>query len=119
MACAQAALGDGFYGDWDRRPDPATAFRQGLLSNLLNPKIALIFLTLIPQFVSPGEPALPTTATLAAVFLIVAVAWWRLFSLAVGVLGAVLSRPRVRVNIERVTGVVLIGLGLRVATSAH
>ncbi|GLY19911.1 threonine transporter RhtB [Kineosporia sp. NBRC 101677] len=100
-------------------PDPATAFRQGLLSNLLNPKIALIFLTLIPQFVSPGEPALPTTATLAAVFLLVAVAWWRLFSLAVGVLGAVLSRPRVRVNIERVTGVVLIGLGLRVATSAH
>ncbi|MCO7221174.1 LysE family transporter [Klenkia sp. PcliD-1-E] len=91
------------------------SFRQGLLSNLLNPKIALIFLTLIPQFVSPDEPAFTTTATLAAVFLLVAVVWWRLFSLAVGALGGAMSRPRVRTALERVTGVVLVGLGIRVA----
>ena len=90
------------------------AFRQGLISNLLNPKIALIFLTLIPQFVSPEEPAF-TTGVLAAVFLGVAVLWWRTFSLAVGALGRLLSRERVRIAIERVTGTVLIGLGLRVA----
>ena len=90
------------------------AFRQGLMSNLLNPKIALIFLTLIPQFVSSGEPA-STTGVLAAVFLGLAVLWWRLFSLAVGVLGGVLSRERVRTAVERVTGTVLIGLGVRVA----
>ncbi|MGY1709877.1 LysE family translocator [Geodermatophilus sp. SYSU D00758] len=90
------------------------AFRQGLVSNLLNPKIALIFLTLIPQFVSPGEPAF-TTGVLAAVFLGVAVLWWRTFALAVGALGRLLSRERVRIAIERVTGTVLIGLGLRVA----
>nr|WP_275585359.1 LysE family translocator [Blastococcus saxobsidens] len=97
-----------------RRP----AFRQGLVSNLLNPKIALIFLTLIPQFVSPGEPA-STTGVLAAVFLALAVLWWRLFSLAVGSLGRVLSRPRVRIAVERVTGAVLIGLGVRVALADH
>ncbi len=90
------------------------AFRQGLVSNLLNPKIALILLTLIPQFVSPGEPAF-TTGALAAVFLALAVLWWRVFSLAVGAFGRVLSRERVRTAIERVTGTVLIGLGLRVA----
>jgi threonine/homoserine/homoserine lactone efflux protein len=90
------------------------AFRQGLVSNLLNPKIALIFLTLIPQFVSPGEPA-STTGVLAAVFLGLAVLWWRVFSLAVGVLGGLLSRERVRTTVERVTGTVLIGLGVRVA----
>jgi threonine/homoserine/homoserine lactone efflux protein len=95
--------------------DRATAFRQGLMSNLLNPKIALIFLTLIPQFVSPGEPAFPTTAVLAAAFLGLAVLWWRLFSLLVGGLGRVLSRTRVRTVIERLTGTVLVGLGLRVA----
>jgi threonine/homoserine/homoserine lactone efflux protein len=94
------------------------AFRQGLVSNLLNPKIALIFLTLIPQFVSPGEPAF-TTGVLAAVFLGLAVLWWRLFSLAVGVLGQVLSRERVRTAVERVTGTVLIGLGVRVALTNH
>lgn len=95
------------------------AFRQGLLSNLLNPKIALIFLTLIPQFVSPGEPAFQTTAVLAAVFLGIAVVWWRVFSLAVGALGQALSRERVRLAIERITGTVLIGLGLRVALTSR
>lgn len=93
----------------------SAAFRQGLLSNLLNPKIALIFLTLIPQFVSAGEPALATTATLAGVFLAMAVLWWRVFSLAVGALGPVLSRAGVRRWLDRVTGTVLIALGVRVA----
>jgi threonine/homoserine/homoserine lactone efflux protein len=97
----------------------ATAFRQGAVSNLLNPKIALIFLTLIPQFVSAGEPALTTTAALAAVFLGLAVLWWRVFSLAVAALGRVLSRERVRTAFDRVTGTVLIGLGLRVALADH
>jgi threonine/homoserine/homoserine lactone efflux protein len=94
-----------------------SAFRQGLVTNLLNPKIALLFLTLIPQFVSPGEPVLATTAALAAVFLGLAVLWWRLFSLAVAPLGRVLSRERVRRAFDRLTGVVLVGLGLRVAFS--
>jgi threonine/homoserine/homoserine lactone efflux protein len=96
-------------------PSRAAAYRQGLMSNLLNPKIALIFLTLIPQFVSRGEPPLRTTGILAGVFLGIAVLWWRLFSLAVGALGRLLSRDRARIGFERVTGIVLIGLGLRVA----
>jgi threonine/homoserine/homoserine lactone efflux protein len=93
----------------------AAAFRQGAVSNLLNPKIALIFLTLLPQFVSAGEPIVATTAVLAAVFLALAVVWWRVFSWGVAALGLVLSRRRVRTMFERATGVVLIGLGLRVA----
>ncbi len=99
--------------------DRTTAFRQGLMSNLLNPRIALIFLTLIPQFVSTGEPALATTAVLAAAFLGLAVLWWRLFSLAVGRLGRVLSRARMRTAVERLTGAVLVGLGLRVALAGR
>lgn len=95
------------------------AFRQGLMSNLLNPKIALIFLTLIPQFVSPGEPPFATTAFLAGSFLVMAVLWWRVFSLAVGALGRFMARDRVRVVVERVTGVVLIALGIRVAFADH
>jgi threonine/homoserine/homoserine lactone efflux protein len=103
-------------------PAPAadrwSAFRQGVLSNLLNPKIALLFLTLLPQFIGVGEPRLATSATLAAVFLCVAVVWWRVFSLAVGALGRVLSQERVRLALERLTGAVLVGLGIRVAASA-
>jgi len=61
-----------------------TAFRQGLVSNLLNPKIALLFLTLLPQFVAPGEPRTETTAELGLAFLLVGLVWMRLLSLGVG-----------------------------------
>ena len=94
--------------------DWRTAYRQGLVSNLLNPKIALIFLTLLPQFVGSGEPVGTTTAKLAGAFLVMAVAWWRVFSLGVGALGRVLSRQRVRMALEGLTGMILIGLGVRV-----
>lgn len=90
-------------------------FRQGLLSNLLNPKIALLFLTLLPQFVADGEARVATTALLAAIFLVVAVLWWRAFSLAVGPLGRFLSRPRVVAWFDRGTGCLLVALGVRVA----
>jgi threonine/homoserine/homoserine lactone efflux protein len=92
-----------------------SAYRQGLLTNLLNPKIALLFLTLLPQFVADGEPRVATTAVLAAIFLAGAVIWWRVFSLAVGPLGRVLSRPRVVTWFERATGTILVALGVRVA----
>lgn len=95
------------------------AFRQGLMSNLLNPKIALIFLTLIPQFISPGEEPFATTAILAFAFLCMGILWWRIFSLGVGVLGKFMARERVRVAVDRVTGVVLIALGVRVAVTDH
>ena len=92
-----------------------SAFRQGLVSNLLNPKIALLFLTLLPQFVAGGEPRVATTAALAAIFLAVAVLWWRAFSLAIGPLGRFLSRPAVVARFDRGTGALLVALGVRVA----
>lgn len=92
-----------------------SAFRQGLVSNLLNPKIALLFLTLLPQFVGSGEPRVATTAALAAIFLAIAVLWWRAFSLAIGPLGRFLSRPAVVAWFDRGTGALLVALGVRVA----
>lgn len=96
-------------------PTAPAAFRQGLLTNLLNPKIALLFLTLLPQFIAPDEPRTATSAVLAGIFLLIAVGWWALFSAAVGGLGRLLSRPRVRTVLDRLTGVVLIAIGVRVA----
>ncbi|MEO6082921.1 MAG: LysE family transporter [Umezawaea sp.] len=56
-----------------------------------------------------------TAAVLAAVFLGVAVVWWRVFTLLISALSRVLSKQRVRTTFERVTGVVLVALGVRVA----
>ncbi|MGI8331266.1 LysE family translocator [Actinomadura scrupuli] len=93
----------------------AAAFRQGLFTNLLNPKIALLFLTLLPQFVGSGEPRLRTTAVLAAVFLALAVIWWRLFTLALSPVSRLLRTPRVRRTLDGVTGTVMLAIGVKVA----
>ncbi|QUH03073.1 LysE family translocator [Saccharopolyspora erythraea] len=98
--------------------DRRTAFRQGLVSNLLNPKIILLFLTLLPQFISPGESRIVTSAVLTLVFLVVALVWWRVTSWLVGAMRAVLTRKRVMQVLERVTGGVMVALGLRVAVES-
>jgi threonine/homoserine/homoserine lactone efflux protein len=98
-----------------RPPDARTHFRQGLVSTLLNPKIALLFVTLLPQFVAPGEARARTTALLALVIMLVELLWWRLFSLAVGAIGRALDREPVRRTVEGLAGVVLVGLAVRVA----
>ncbi|MGH3915665.1 MAG: LysE family translocator [Pseudonocardiaceae bacterium] len=89
-------------------------FHQGIMNDLLNPKIALLFLTLLPQFVAVNEPRVITSIKLAAIFVLISIVWWWLFSLAVGGIGGMLSRQSVRAWFERVTGVVLIGLGVTV-----
>lgn len=99
-----------------RRETLRGAYRQGLVSNVLNPKIAILFLTLIPQFIGVNEAVVSTTATLTVTFLAIAVVWWRAVSLFIGALSAALSRPAVQLTIERITGVVLILLGVRVAS---
>jgi threonine/homoserine/homoserine lactone efflux protein len=96
-----------------RRTGPA--FRQGLVTNLLNPKIALLFLTLLPQFVADGEPRVRTTATLAGVFLAIAVLWWRTFSLAIGPISRLLRGRRSRRLLDTAAGIALLAISARVA----
>lgn len=97
------------------RIDSSRAFRQGLVSNLLNPKIAILFLTLLPQFVADGEPRVATTAVLAATFVVVGLGWMRLFSLAIGPVSRVLRRGTIGEWIERATGAALVAIGIGVA----
>ena len=93
----------------------ASPFRQGLLSNLLNPKIALVFTTLIPQFVHPGDPAVAQTLLLAAIFIGMGLVWLTSYALLVARVGAVLKRSGLRRMLNAVTGTVLTALGLRLA----
>ncbi len=93
---------------------PATAFRQGLTTNLLNPKAALFFTALLPQFVAPQDPA----AVFAAMTLIASAASLAGLSLYAALVarGAhMLRRPSVARRLDRVTGAVFIALGVRVA----
>jgi RhtB (resistance to homoserine/threonine) family protein len=92
-----------------------SAFRQGLLSNLLNPKIALVFTTLIPQFVDPARPAVPQTLLLAAIFLLMGLVWLTSYALLVAKVSEVLRRSAVRRALNALTGAVLTALGVRLA----
>jgi threonine/homoserine/homoserine lactone efflux protein len=98
----------------------AAFLRQGFLSNALNPKVALFFVTFLPQFLS-GDNGSPRTEALllSAIFAGLYVAWFGLYLLAVDRLGRWLRRPRVKARIEQVTGTLLIAVALRLATASH
>ena len=90
------------------------AFRQGLVSNLGNPKMAVFFTSLLPQFAS-GERFLDLLA-LGLLFCVMTVVWLAGYALAVDRASRVLRRPAVRRALDAVTGLVLTALGLRLAT---
>ncbi|GFE12384.1 lysine transporter LysE [Streptomyces glebosus] len=93
---------------------PATAgrcLRQGFLTNALNPKAPVLFLSLLPQFVPAGEPALPRTLLLATMVVAMALVWFPAVALLVDRLGSWLRRPRVTRALEAVTGALLTTLG--------
>jgi threonine/homoserine/homoserine lactone efflux protein len=90
------------------------AYLQGLLSALLNPKLGVFFLTLLPQFIVPGQPAAAQALRLAVIFDLIGLAWLLAYSLMLGALGQTLGETPRRV-IRWVSGTVLVGLGVRVA----
>ena len=96
-------------------PSPQTAYFQGVISTVLNPKPALLFLTYLPQFIDESRPVLPQIAFLAGVHILVGLIWMTLYAQLVARAHRTLTRSDVRRWLERVTGVVLIAFGLRVA----
>lgn len=91
------------------------AFRHGLLTNVLNPKAPLVFLSVLPQFIPRGAAVLPHTVLLSTILIAVATVWFLTLTRLVGILEPVLSRPAVRRRVDQLTGVVLISLGVRLA----
>ncbi|KAB2594038.1 LysE family translocator [Streptomyces arboris] len=106
----------------DRAPGPeepegfGRALRQGFLTNALNPKAPVLFLSLLPQFVPDGQRPLPRTLLLAALVVALALVWFSALALLVDRLGRWLRRPRTARAIEGGSGVALTGLGLALVT---
>lgn len=91
-------------------------FWEAFVSNVLNPKLIVFFITVLPQFAG-GEGSFFTQAlVLGAAFELLTAVWLLSYGAAVAKAGAVLRRPAIRRLLERLTGVILIALGLRVAT---
>ncbi len=96
-----------------RRLQPRAALRQGLLSNLGNPKMAAFFTSLLPQF---GD-GFAVLLGLGLLFSLMTFVWLSAYALAVARTSAFLLRPRVRRAFDAITGAVLVAFGVRLATS--
>ena len=90
-------------------------FMQGFLTNILNPKVALFYLTFLPQFIPAGAPVLRTSLLLAMIHNALGFAWLSLYARFVDRLRGALTRPVVKAWLERVTGGALVALGARLA----
>jgi threonine/homoserine/homoserine lactone efflux protein len=98
-----------------RRTMPMTAYRQGLLSNLSNPKMVVFFVALLPQFTG-SHPAFVTVLRFGLVFSALTLTWLSVYTVAVAKAGDFLRRARIRRTLEGLTGCVLVALGVRLAS---
>jgi len=95
---------------------PAKAYRQGVVSNLGNPKMAVFFTSLLPQFAPEAGPRFATFLALGLCFCAMTAAWLTAYALAVARAKTVFERPRIRRVVDVLTGAVLVALGLRLAS---
>lgn len=91
------------------------SFMEGMLNNVLNPKAAVFYLALLPQFIGPDDPVFLKSLMLAGIHFIMGIIWLSAISLFLGKMRLFLANPRVHQWLEASSGLILIGLGIRLA----
>jgi len=88
---------------------------EGLLSNVLNPKVSVFYLAFLPQFIQPYDPVLAKSLLLAGIHFVMGIIWLTLIAVLAGRVRTLLTRPQIQRSLEAVTGTVLILFGARLA----
>lgn len=99
----------------ERRPRPATAFRQGLVSNLGNPKMGVFFTSLLPQFAARGDSSFAPLLALGLVFCVLTLVWLTCYAAVIARAGDALRRHGVRRALDALMGGVVVVFGARLA----
>ncbi len=94
-----------------------TSLREGLLSNVLNPKPIIFYMAFLPQFIDPMHSAMLQSLAMAATHFMIAMLWQGILVLMVDRARSILARPRASMLMDGVTGVLLLGLGARLAAT--
>ena len=106
-----AAPGGRASGGWSQ------AFRRGLLSNLLNPKVGIFYITFLPQFIPHGYNVALVSLLLTSIHVVLGLAWLSVLTALTAPLGQWLRQGPVVKALDRLTGAVFIGFGVRLALS--
>lgn len=93
------------------------AFLRGFLTNMLNPKVGVFYVTFLPQFIPAGQPVAAYTVMLAVIHVALGLAWFGLLIAATIPAGRLLRRPSVIRTLDRLTGSVFVLFGLKLALS--
>ena len=103
----------------DKRPDPAAGlaagWRRGALTNVLNPKIGVFYVAVLPQFIPAGAPHLAMGVALTCVHVAEGLIWSSILVAFAQVLRGWLRRPIAQRVLDRITGTVIIGFGVKLA----
>ena len=92
-----------------------SCFKQGFLTNILNPKVAVFFLTFLPQFVDPGSNTFLPFLIMGITYTVLSAIWFLLYVYLINQISAFMKKPKAQNIIEGITGTILIGFGIKLA----
>jgi threonine/homoserine/homoserine lactone efflux protein len=101
-----------------RAERPLRCWSRGMATNLLNPKVGVFYVAMLPQFLPVGAPHLPMGLALALVHALESVVWFTAIAYGTTLVRGWLQRGAVQRGIDRITGVVLVGFGLNLVLSS-
>lgn len=90
-----------------------SCFKQGFLTNLLNPKVAVLFLTFLPQFVHSGSNTFLPFLIMGITYTVMTFLWCSLYVYLINHISAFMKKPKTQDIIEGITGTILIGFGIK------
>ena len=100
-----------------RRVSGWKRYREGLLTNALNPKIAVFYFAVLPQFIRPGDPVFLKSFLMTFCHYAMGAIWLGGIAICAGRLRSVLTRPRIKASLEAMSGLAMIGFGAKLAFS--
>ncbi|WP_146549025.1 LysE family translocator [Rummeliibacillus suwonensis] len=103
----------------ERKSNDRPCFKQGFLTNLLNPKVAVFFLTFLPQFVDAHDHSFLPFVWMGLTYIALTAIWFVLYILLLNAIRSFMMKRRTQMAIEGVTGSVLVGFGIKLALERH
>lgn len=92
-----------------------SCFLQGVISTIFNPKAIIFYITFLPQFIDPRNNVLMQSIVLSGIFVLLVLVWFLLYVSVLNYISEWFIKPSIQLIFERITGIILISLGIKLA----